>query len=335
MSTTDTDDTTGADRPDGGLDLDAAMQAHRRELTGFCYRMLGSSSEAEDAVQETMLRAWRAADRFEGRSSVRTWLFRIAHNTCVDMVRSPQRRALPVELGPSSHAPDVVLGAPRAPETWVEPVLDSAVLDTTDPAELAAGRESVRLAFIAALQHLPARQRAALILCDVLRWPAADAATLLDTTVASVNSSLQRARATLADRRDTGSRLDDPDSETTRQLLARYVDAFERYDMDALVALLRDDIVLSMPPFDIWLQGPDELVAWFTGQGAGCEGSRLVPLQIAGSTGFASYKPAGPGRWEPFAIQVIDVRDGLVAGHHNFLYPDWFARFGLPAELTD
>lgn len=322
----------------GHLDLEEAERAHRRELTGFCYRMLGSSSEAEDAVQETMLRAWRASDRFEGRSSVRTWLFRIAHNTCVDMVRSPQRRALPVELGPSSHTAEVVLGAPRPAETWVEPVLDSTVLEAGDPAELAAGRESIRLAFVAALQHLPARQRAALILCDVLRWPAAEAASLLDTSVASINSSLQRARATLSSRREDGfddTALDDPGSEPSRLLLERYVDAFQRYDMEALVALMRDDIVLSMPPFDVWLQGPDELVAWFVGQGAGCEGSRLLPLEIAGTSGFASYKPAGPGRWEPFAIQVIELRDGRLSGHHNFLYPEWFARLGLPDHLVD
>ncbi|MFN7149528.1 MAG: sigma-70 family RNA polymerase sigma factor [Microthrixaceae bacterium] len=319
--------------PTDGIDIDHAVEDHRRELTGFCYRMLGAGSEAEDAVQETMVRAWRAADGFEGRSSVRTWLFRIAHNVCVDMVRSPQRRALPVEMGPSQHAADVVLGEPMAPGTWVEPVSDNRVLTVTvDPAELATERDSVRLAFVAALQHLPARQRSALILCDVLRWPATEAASALDTTVASINSGLQRARATLSDRR--GAPLDDVADATSQMLLERYVDAFQRYDMDALVALMRDDIVLSMPPFDVWLQGPDELVAWFTGQGAGCNGSRLIPVELSGGAGFASYKPAGPGVWAPFALQVIEVRGGLLAGHHNYLYPDRFAEFGLPTELT-
>lgn len=316
------------------LDIDELARLHHRELTGYCYRMLGSASEAEDAVQETILRAWRAADGFERRSSARTWLYRIAHNVCVDMVRSPQRRALPVELGPSSATRDVVLGEPMPEDTWVEPVLDTSVLpELTDPAELTVARESVRLAFIAALQHLPARQRAALILCDVLRWPAAEAAQLLDTSVASVNSALQRARATLEERR--GEQLDPIEDPGHAELLTRYVDAFERYDTDALAAMMRDDVVLTMPPFDVWLRSPVELVAWFLGPGIGCSGSRLVPLEVNGTAGFGSYKPAGPGRWEPFAIQLIEVRHGAISGHHNYLYPHWFERFGLPDHLED
>jgi RNA polymerase sigma-70 factor (ECF subfamily) len=316
------------------VDVERALEAHRRELTGYCYRMLGAASEAEDAVQETMVRAWRSFDRFEGRSSVRSWLFRIASNICIDMHRSPQRRARPMDLGPSTETAAVVLEAPRDERTWIEPVADGRVIDASgDPAEIAAGRESVRLAFVAALQHLPARQRAALVLCEVLRWSAAEAADLLDTSVASVNSALQRARATLAGIQ--GEPLDSTLDPAHTELLARYVDAFERYDMDALVALMRDDVVLSMPPYDLWLQGPQELVGWFVGQGAGCEGSRLVPIAVNGTAGFGSYRRTRPGLWEPFAIQVIEVGGGRLVGHHNFLYPQRFAEFGLPPRLEE
>jgi RNA polymerase sigma-70 factor (ECF subfamily) len=317
---------------DGPEDFERAFETHRRELTGFCYRMLGAGSEAEDAVQETLVKAWSSYDRFEGRSSVRTWLYRIANNVCVDMLRSPQRRARPMELGPSSRVHDAVLGDPRVESRWVQPVADEMVLDVTDdPAELAVARESVRLAFVAALQHLPARQRAVLILCEVLRWSAQDTAELLDASVASVNSALQRARATMASLE--GERLDptlDPEHEA---LLARYVDAFERYDMDALVTLLRDDVVLSMPPYDLWLQGVDDLVGWFTGQGIGCTGSRVIRIDANGTAGFGSYRMTRPGLWEPFAIQVIEVAGGRIVGHHNFLYPERFADFGLPPRL--
>lgn len=315
-------------------DLDAELDSHRRALTGYCYRMLGAASEAEDAVQETMLRAWCAAPSFDGRSTVRTWLFRIAHNICVDMVRSPQRRALPTDLGPSSRTAEVVLGEALPDHTWIQPVADDRVLEaSSDPAELAVARESVRLAFVAALQHLPARQRAALILCEVLRWPAVEAAELLETSVASVNSALQRARATLAARQ--GERLDTTVDPAHQELLARYVDAFERYDIDALTSLMRDDVVLAMPPFDIWLQGPSELAAWFVGPGIGCQGARLVPVAVNGSAGFGNYRLAGPGRWEPFAIQVIETVGGRITGHHNFLYPSLFAELGLPPSLTE
>jgi RNA polymerase sigma-70 factor, ECF subfamily len=313
-------------------DLERALETHRRELTGFCYRMLGAGSDAEDAVQETLAKAWKSYDRFEGRSSVRTWLYRIANNVCVDMLRSPQRRARPMELGPSSRVNEAVLGDPRAESRWVQPVADDRVLDVTaDPADLAVARESVRLAFIAALQHLPARQRAVLILCEVLRWSAQDTADLLDTSVASVNSALQRARATMASLE--GEQLDstlDPEHEA---LLARYVDAFERYDIDALVELLRDDVVLSMPPYELWLQGADNLAGWFLGQGIGCDGSRVLPIAVNGTAGFGSYRMTRPGLWEPFAIQVIEVAGGKIVGHHNFLYPERFADFGLPPRI--
>ena len=315
------------------IDLEGELKTHRRELTGFCYRMLGSGAEAEDAVQETYVRAWKAIDRFEGRSSVRSWLYRIASNVCIDMHRAPQRRARPMDLGPSSTLATAVL-APQVESVFVQPVADERVIDLDgDPAAVAAARESIRLAFVAALQHLPARQRAVLILCEVLRWPAAEVAELLDTSVPSVNSALQRARATLStlepDELDT---VLDPEHEA---LLERYVAAFEAYDMTALAALLRDDVVISMPPHDLWLQGVDDVIGWMAGPGHGCAGSKLLPVQVNGTGAFASYRPAGEGRWEPFAIQVLEVRDGRIAGHHNFLYPELFAQLGLPPHLED
>jgi RNA polymerase sigma-70 factor, ECF subfamily len=315
-----------------GDDLESVLETHRRELTGYCYRMLASGSEAEDAVQETMVRAWRSIDAFEGRSSLRSWLYRIATNVCVDMHRSPQRRARPMELGPSTPVADVVLGPQLGESTWIQPVADGRVIDLdADPADVALARESVRLAFVAALHHLPSRQRCALILCDVLRWPAAEAADLLDTSVASVNSALQRARSTLELQR--GLPLDPTLDPPHRQLLDRYVDAFERYDIAELVTLLRDDVILTMPPWDVWLQGPDDVGAWFVGQGIGCKGGRLLPVAVNGSAGFGNYRMTRPGLWEPFAIQVIEVRDGAISGHHNFLYPERFADFGLPPRI--
>jgi len=221
---------------------------------------------------------------------------------------------------------------PQAEHMWVQPVQDRRVIATDgDPAEVAAARESIRLAFVAALQHLPPKQRAALILCEVLKWQAAEAAELLESTVASVNSALQRARATLAsldaDALDTTA---DPDHQA---LLERYVDAFERYDMDALVSLLHHDAVISMPPFDLWLQGADQVIGWMAGPGIGCAGSKLIPVEVNGTAGFASYKPGPSGRLEPWAVQVIEVRGARITGHHNFIYPELFAAFGLPASL--
>ena len=314
-------------------DLEQALEAHRRELTGYCYRMLGAGSEAEDAVQETMVRAWRAFAGFEGRSSLRSWLYRIAANVCVDMHRSPQRRARPMDMGPSTHTADVIVLPDQLPETtFVQPIGDDRVIDLDgDPADVAAARESIRLAFVAALQHLPARQRSVLILCEVLKWPAAEVAELLDTTVASVNSALQRARASLATMRTEP--LDptvDPDHQA---LLARYVDAFERYDIPALVGLLRDDVVMSMPPWDLWLRGPEDLAGWFLGHGIVCQGGRLLPVAVNGTAGFGNYHRVADGLWEPWGIQVIEVAEGKITGHHNFLYPELFAQLGLPPRI--
>jgi RNA polymerase sigma-70 factor (ECF subfamily) len=314
-----------------GGDLDRALEAHRRELTGFCYRMLGSGSEAEDAVQETMIRAWRAIDSFEGRSSLRSWLYRIANNVCVDMVRSPQRRARPMEMGPSTPVAEAKAIDARPEHAFVQPVADEKVIDLRgDPATVSAARESIRLAFVAALQKLPARQRGVLILCEVLRWQAAEVAELLETSVASVNSALQRARATLASSHD--EQLDPTVDPEQQALLARYVDAFERYDIPRLVGLLRDDVIMSMPPYPLWLVGPHDLAGWFLGEGIVCKDGRLLPVEVNGTAGFGNYHKVGPNRWEPWAIQVIEVSGGKIVGHHNFLGAD-FADFGLPAYL--
>ncbi|MGH9154855.1 MAG: sigma-70 family RNA polymerase sigma factor [Acidimicrobiales bacterium] len=314
--------------------VDVDLEEHRRELTGYCYRMLGSGFEAEDAVQETMVKAWRNLDRFEGRSALRSWLYRIATNVCLDMLRGPQRRARPMDLGPSSTA-DSALG-PVVPEhAWVQPIADARVLPTDgDPAELAESRESIRLAFVAVLQHLPPRQRAVLILREVLRWQATEVAELLDTSVESVNSALQRARATLAaknqDARAPGVTEVDPEQQA---LLARYVDAFERYDVSTLVSLVHEDAAFSMPPFELWLTGPVEIGRWYLGQGIGCRGSRLLATSANGCAAFGAYKVSGPSTHEPFALQVIEVSGDRISGLHHFLYPELFAAFGLPARL--
>ena len=317
-----------------GADLEGALESHRRELTGFCYRMLGSGSEAEDAVQETFLRAWRSIDGFEGRSSFRSWLYRIAKNVCLDMVKSPQRRARPMELGPSVDISDAVLGNPHPENVFVQPIHDDKVIDVGgDPAEVAVARDTIRLAFIAALQRLPARQRSVLILCQVLRWQASEVAELMEMSVASVNSALQRARATMAATQDDA--LDHTIDAEHEALLNRYVDAFERYDIPKLVELLRDDVVLSMPPFDLWMVGRENLAGWFLGEGIVCQDGRLLPIAVNGTAGFGNYHRVRPGLWEPFAIQVIEVADGRIAGHHNFLYPALFAEFGLPPRIEE
>ncbi|MGQ0574348.1 MAG: sigma-70 family RNA polymerase sigma factor [Pseudonocardia sp.] len=312
--------------------VELQFEQHRRELIAYCYRMLGSSFEAEDAVQETFVRAWRAYDSFEGRSSVRSWLYRIATNVCLDMVGSAQRRARPMEMGPSSVGP--TNPGPTLPEaTWIQPMPDSAVLLTqADPAELAVQRETIRLAFIAALQHQPPRQRAVLILRDVLRWRAAEVAELIGGTVASVNSALQRARATLAEIGPSTGPSRDLD-EQERALVARYVAAFERYDMTSLTTLLRDDAVLSMPPYALWVQGPDEIAAWMTGPGFGCEGSRVVPAAANGSPAFGQYRCA-EGGYTPWALVVLETDGTAITGINSFLdTPALFPLFGLPLRL--
>jgi RNA polymerase sigma-70 factor (ECF subfamily) len=308
------------------------LEPYRRELTAYCYRMLGSGFESEDAVQETMVRAWKNYDRFEGRSSLRSWLYRIATNVCLDMHKGPQRRARPMDLGPASSA-DTLLPPPDPELRWVKPMPDGRVLaDEADPAEQAAARETIRLAFVAALQHLPPRQRAVLILREVLRWKADEVAELLDTSVASVNSALQRARATLADHpvTDDEPTTIDPAEE---ELVARYVDCFERYDIASLVQLLHDDALFTMPPFAMWIRGTTDIAKWYVGQGAGCEGSRLVRVRANGYPAVASYKPSPDGGYEPFNIVIIETSRGEIVGLHHFLYPELFDYFGVPERL--
>ncbi len=323
--------TTGKPDPD-------ALERHRRELTAHCYRMLGSPFEAEDAVQETLLRAWRSLDRFEGRSQLRSWLYRIATNVCFDALNGKERRARPMDFGPSRdpHGP---VGEILPEVTWIEPIPDRLVVaDGTDPAEVAEGRETIRLAFVAALQHLPPRQRAVLILCEVLKWQATEVAELLETSVASVNSALQRARATLAktpagvDAARPAQALDEDD----RALLDRYVHAFEAYDIDALTSLIHEDATQSMPPYELWLHGRDDIFGWWLGRGAACRGSRVIPAATTanGMPAFGHYKPAEAGDgYEPWALQVVEVRDGRIEELTFFLDVEHvFPLFGLPLE---
>ncbi|MCI4338706.1 MAG: sigma-70 family RNA polymerase sigma factor [Thermoplasmata archaeon] len=313
------------------------LEPFRRELTGYCYRMLGSGFEAEDAVQEAMLRAWRNAAGFEGRSSVRSWLYRIATNVCIDMHRQVQRRARPMEMGPASPPEESRLG-PMLPEaTWVTPIADSRVApEGGDPAEIAQYRASIRLAFVTALQHLPARQRAALILCEVLCWQAVEAAELLETSVAAVNSALQRARSTLRalPAEPHSDPLDGPDVE----LLERYVEAFERYDIERLVALLHEDAVQSMPPFAMWIRGATDIGRWMVQPGpSACRGSRLLPTAANGSPAFGQYRRDPAGGYEPWSLQVLELSGGKISGMSFFLAPlhpeRLFPEFGLPLHL--
>jgi RNA polymerase sigma-70 factor, ECF subfamily len=317
-------------------ELEARLEEHRRELNAYCYRMLGSSFEAEDAVQDTMVRAWKNIDRFEGRAALRTWLYRIATNVCLDMISGRERRARPMDLGPAREP--VIGNLATFPEvTWIEPVPDDSVMpDGGDPADMALARETIKLAFVAALQHLPAQQRAVLILREVLRWKATEVAELLDTSVAAVNSSLQRARATIDASEITLSDSPAPMDAAQRELLARYVDAFERYDMESLTALLHEDATQSMPPYDLWLRGRDDVLTWWFGPGIGCKGSRVIPTHAAnGSPAFAQYKPSETGEgYEPWALQVVEIVDGRIVEITFFLDTQTlFPLFGLPPRL--
>jgi len=310
------------------------LEQHRRELTAYCYRMLGSPFEAEDAVQDTFLRAWRGYDRFEGRAAFRSWLYRIATNVCFDMLNGRSRRARPMDFGGASEPVESSLNIPEV--SWLEPIPTSMVTAETDPAELAVQRETIRLAFVAALQHLPARQRAALILCEVLRWKAGEVAELLETSVASVNSALQRARATIDERDIATTDAIAPMDPEQRELLARYVDAFQRYDVEALTSVIREDATQSMPPFDLWLSGRDDILTWFFGPGAGCTGSKLIPVETAnGQVAFGQYKPSESGSgYDPWALQVLEFVDGKVAEFTFFLSTErLFPLFGLPPRL--
>jgi RNA polymerase sigma-70 factor, ECF subfamily len=317
-------------------ELERLLESHRVELTAHCYRMLASPFEAEDAVQETFLRAWRSYGRFEGRAALRSWLYRIATNVCFDMLGGRERRARPMDLA-GSWSPDGPIGEILPEATWVQPIPDRLVIPADgDPAEVAVARDTVRLAFIAALQHLPPRQRAVLILCEVLRWKASEVAELLDTSVASVNSALQRARAALAASdvsvTDDARPLSDPD----RELLERYVEAFQRYDMDALTSLIHEDATQSMPPYELWLRGRDDISGWWVGRGAGCRGSRVIPTVAAnGSPAFGQYKPNPDGEgYVPWALQVLEVSGGRIGEFTFFLDTETiFPLFDLPLEV--
>ncbi|HEV7765249.1 MAG TPA: sigma-70 family RNA polymerase sigma factor [Thermoanaerobaculia bacterium] len=309
------------------------LEVHRSALTGHCYRMLGSSADADDAVQETMVRAWRSLDRYEGRSSLRTWLYRIATNVCLDTLSDGARRMRPFEEGPATRFEDAKLDT-RERKHWLEPIPDARALPAdADPFELTSLKQSIRLAFVAALQHLPPRQRAALLLTDVLGSSAAEVAETLDMTVAAVNSSLQRARATMASRKIVSA---DALEEDETELLDRYVDAFTRYDVDELVSLLRDDATFSMPPFALWLQGPDPVRQWLNGPGQPCRGSRLVRVAASGSPAFAQYRrDVEPGTFKAWGLIVLELDRGRIAGWNSFLDTETlFPMFGLPLTLS-
>ena len=314
-----------------GRELENDLESHRHELTAYCYRMLGSSFDAEDAVQDTLVRAWRGFESFAHRSSLRTWLYSIATNVCLDTLAGTQRRARPIDLGPAGTA-ETPLGEPLSEAAWIEPFPPGRFHPVDDdPAIAAEMHDTVRLALIAALQFLPPRQRAALILRDVLRWKASEVAELLDTTVQSVNSALQRARATLASHDLNDSEPFDRLDTHQRSLLAGYVDAFERYDMDALVSLLHADATWSMPPYDLWLHSHKDIREWCLGPGKGCRGSRLFATMANGVPAFAQYKPARNGGYVPWSLQVVDIWGGRISGITFFLDTTrLFPLFGFP-----
>lgn len=316
------------------LSLEVRAESFRGELVRFCYRFFGSYAEAEDAVQETMVRAWQHAEKFEGRASLRTWLYKIATNICLDMKRAPQRRSLPMDLS----APGTVPGDPsslatRPEPTWVGPIPDSAVVASVDPADVAVMRESVRLAFITALQVLPPRQRVVLILRDVLNWSAQESAELLDGSAASMNSALARARKTMIERGQTARPVSV--QESAERLLAEYVAAFAAYDVDRLVRLLAEDATFSMPPFELWLRGTAQIDKWWRGPGQICRNSRLIPTRANGQPAVAVYHDVGGRRWEPFAVHVLDVDSEQIAGIVHFMGSGVFLQFSLPTEVLE
>ena len=313
----------------------ALLEQYRPALTGHCYRMLGSVVDAEDAVQEAMLRAWKSIDRFREQSSLKTWLYRIATNVCLDTLSATNRQRLrPLELSdePGVVADDMVLSQ-RPREHWVEPIPDAAALpaaEDSDPEERLLLSESIRLAFVAALQYLPPRQRAVLLLTQVLNWSAAETAECLGMTVAAVNGALQRARATLETRNPAV--VPRALSEEQQQLVARYVDAFERYDVEALTKLLHEEATLSMPPYELWLQGHESIARWLLTFGIGCKGSRLVPVEACGGTpAFAQYRDGGATPW---ALLMLEIEGDRIRSMTSYLDVETlFPRFGMPMRL--
>jgi RNA polymerase sigma-70 factor (ECF subfamily) len=318
--------------------LTAGLERYRPALTGHCYRMLGSVVDAEDAVQEAMLRAWKSVGQFREQSSLKTWLYRIATNVCLDTLSATERRRLrPLDTSdtPAVVTDDLVHTLTQRPrEHWVEPIPDVMALPAesdADPAERALLRESIRLAFVAALQYLPPRQRAVLLLTQVLSFTATEAAETLDMSVAAVNSALQRARATL-DARNPAVVPRVLSVEQTR-LVARYVEAFEQYDVGALKMLLHEEATHSMPPYDLWLRGRESIATWMAGAGIGCTGSRLIPVEACGGTpAFAQYRQGGAQAW---ALITLELDGDQIANVTNFLDVETlFPRFRLPLQLT-
>lgn len=307
----------------------AEFEQYRPNLTGHCYRMLGSVFDADDAVQETLVRAWRSVDAFEGRAALRSWLYRIATNVCLDFIAERKRRARPIEEAPASRVGDEL--SQRPADEWLEPIPDVAVLPAeSDPHERALLKESTRLAFVAALQNLPGKQRAALLLTEVLGCSAAEAAECLEMTVPALNSAVQRARAKLENR----ERHAGPLTDAQQQLLERYVTAFEAFDVDALTALLHEDAKLSMPPYCLWLRGPSDIRAWLLGPGGGCRGSRLIAIEACGSPAFAQYRRSADGGYAAWALIVLELAGDRISGWNTFLdTPALFPRFGLPLAL--
>jgi len=303
------------------------LEPFRRELTGYCYRMLASPFDAEDAVQETLLRAWRGLSRFEDRMGLRPWLYRIATNVCLDMLKGRAHRALPAEVAPVATG-QFLMGAPRPEATWIAPISDELVAaPDPDPGDVAVGRESIRLAFIAALQHLAPRQRAVLILRDVLRWQASEVAEFLETTDTGVNSMLRRARSAIADLDLDAIPASPPEVE--RELLASYVDAFQRYDVDALVDLLHDAVLIAMPPFELWLQDVTDAQRFLASMDDGGH-DRVIPVAANGQPAVAVWRPdPTTGTLEAYALMVLEVTGDKIASIHAFLDSAIFAAFGF------
>jgi RNA polymerase sigma-70 factor (ECF subfamily) len=313
---------------------ETTLETLRGPLTGYCYRMLGAAAEVDDAVQETLLRAHRNLHRYDAaRASLSTWVHAIATNVCLDLLRGARRRALPWDLGPASTTGD--LGAPLPDAQWVEPLADSRLAQVTDPSELAVRRESVRLAFVAALQWLPPRQRAALVLRDVLGFTAAETAQILECSAAATNSALQRARTTMEQHRPAPAQEAAPDDPAQRQLLRDYVEAFESHDVDRLIGLLADDVRFGMPPFLWWLQGPHSIGAAVDAGAEFCARDRMVPGDVAnGCLTLGQYRPGPDGVLRPFALLLLERRGDRIAEIVTYLGSgDRFAEFGLPEQL--
>jgi len=309
------------------------VEGHRRELTAHCYRMLGSIHDAEDAVQETYLRAWRSYGGYEGRASLRTWLHRIATNTCLTALEGRVRRPLPSGLGGPSDAPEAPLRAPATDVPWLQPLPDALV----DPATVVAARGSLRLALVAALQNLPPRQRAVLILRDVLAWRAPEVASLLGTSTAAVKSTLQRARARLDEVAPDEDLVTEPDVAGDRELIDRYVAAFEHADMDALLDLLQEGVELEMPPYLEWFSGKKDVVRFLAARVGGKGRLRMVPTRANGQPAVATYERGGDGVYRAYFTQVFTLAPGAreIARITVFLDdPGLFRHFGMPQVWT-